>query len=143
MIQEIPIQCNFTRVNINPNYDFERSKHRSFKASETNLEPVTFKSSQCKDLIYKENNYYEEEYNDSKNPILAWAMSRLTVSRHSEQSIPSWSGFQQLFAETPPKATIRYLPPITAPPTEMSVIYAFIDRGFKILTELEMEKNVY
>ena len=63
MTQEIPNQCNFTRVNLNPNYDFERSKHRSFKAFETNLEPVTFKRSQCKYLIYKENNY-EEEYND-------------------------------------------------------------------------------
>ena len=43
LIQEIPSQCNFTRVNLNPNYDFERSKHRSFKAFETNLQPVTFK----------------------------------------------------------------------------------------------------
>ena len=67
-------------------------------------------------------------------------MSRLMVSRHSEQSIPSWSGFKQLLAQTPPKATIGYLPPITAPPTEMSVIYAFIDRAFKILTGLETEK---
>ena len=88
LIQEIPSQCNFTRVNLNPNYDFKRSKNRSFKAFETNLEPVTFIRSQCKDLIYKENNY-EEEYNDSKNRILAWVMSRLTISRHSEQSIPS------------------------------------------------------
>ena len=64
----------------------------------------------------------------------------ITVSCHSEQSIPSWSGFQQLLAETPTKATIGYLPPITAPPTEMSVIYAFINRAFKILMELEMEK---
>ena len=67
-------------------------------------------------------------------------MSRLTVSRHSEQSIPSWSGFKKLLAKTPPKATIGYLPTITAPSTEMSVIYAFIGRAFKILTELEMEK---
>ena len=49
----MPSQCNFTRVDLNPNYDSERSKHRSFKAFETNLEPVTFKRSQCKDLIYK------------------------------------------------------------------------------------------
>ena len=70
-------------------------------------------------------------------------MLQLTVSRYSEQSTPSWNGFQQLLAETPPQATMGYLPPITAPPTEMSVIYAFIDRAFKILTELEMEKNVY
>ena len=64
-------------------------------------------------------------------------MSCLTVSRNSEQSIPSWSGFQQLLAEIPPTATIGYLPPITAPPAEMSVISAFIDRAFKILTEIE------
>ena len=88
---------------------FERRKHCSFKAFETNLEPVTFKRSKCKDLIYKENNY-EEEY-DSKNCILAWVISQLTVSFHSAQSIPSWSGFQQLLAETPSKATIGYLQP--------------------------------
>ena len=28
LIQEIPSQCNFTKVNLNPNYDLERSKHR-------------------------------------------------------------------------------------------------------------------
>ena len=71
---------------------------------------------------------------------MAWVISRLTVSRHSEQSVLSWSRFQQLLAETPQKAAIGYLPPITAPPTEISVIYAFIDRAFKILTELNMEK---
>ena len=43
-------------------------------------------------------------------------------------------------SRTPPKAMIGYLALITAPPTEMSVIYAFIDRAFKILTGLEMEK---
>ena len=67
-------------------------------------------------------------------------MSRLTVSHHTEQLILSWSEFQQLLAETPLKATIKYLPSITAPPKEVKVIYAFIDKAFKILTELEMEK---
>ena len=135
LIQEMTSQYNFTRVTLNPNYDFERSKHSSFKVFETNLEPVTFERSQGKDLIYKENNY-EEVYNYPKSRMLAWVMSRLTVHCYSEQPIPSWSGFQQLLAETPLKATIGYSPPITASPTEMSVIYAFIDRVFKILTEL-------
>ena len=116
MIQEIPSQCNFTRVNLNSNYDFEKTKHRSFRAFETNLEPAPFERSQCKDLIYKENNY-KEEYNDSKNCILIWVMLRLTVSHHSEQTIPSSSGFQQLPSETPPNNTIGSVPPITAPPT--------------------------
>ena len=43
-------------------------------------------------------------------------------------------------SRTPPKAMIGYLALITAPPTEMSVIYAFIDRAFKIKTEHELEK---
>ena len=131
----MPSQYNFTRAILNPNYDFDRSKHSSFKVFETNLEPVTFERSQCKDLIYKENNY-GEVYIDPKSRILAWIMSRLTVPCHSEQPIPSWSGFQQLLAEIPLKATTGYSPPITASPTEMSVIYAFTDRVFKILTEL-------
>ena len=45
LIQEIPNQCNLTRINLNPNHHFEISKHRSFKVFETNLEPVTFKRS--------------------------------------------------------------------------------------------------
>ena len=81
LIQEIPSQRNFTRVNLNLNYDFGGSMDCPFKAFETNLELVAFKRFQCKDLIYKEKNY-EEEYNDSKNHILAWVMSRSTVSHH-------------------------------------------------------------
>ena len=41
LIQEIPSQYNFTRVSLNANDDFRRSKHCSFKAFETNLEAVT------------------------------------------------------------------------------------------------------
>ena len=67
-------------------------------------------------------------------------MSRLTVSRHPEQPILSWSGLQQLLADIPPKATVGYLSTITAPSTEMSIIYAFNERAFKILMELGMEK---
>ena len=44
-------------------------------------------------------------------------MSRLTISRHSEQSMPYWSALQQLSAETPRKHTFEYIPPITPPPT--------------------------
>ena len=32
------------------------------------------------------------------------------------------------------------MPPVITPPTEMSVIYAFIDKAFKILTKLGMKK---
>ena len=48
LIQEIPSQCNFTRVNLNPNYDFERSKHLSFKAFGKNLEPLNSKGPSVK-----------------------------------------------------------------------------------------------
>ena len=44
-------------------------------------------------------------------------MSRLTISCHLEQSVPSWSALQQLSAETPRKHTFEYIPPITPPPT--------------------------
>ena len=45
-----------------------------------------------------------------------------------------------MLAEIPPKTTIESLPPITTPHTEMSVIYAFIERAFKILMKLGMAK---
>jgi hypothetical protein len=56
------------------------------------------------------------------------------------QSVPAWSGFQQLIAEKEPRATVAYLPPVTAPPSEMNVIFFFIDRAIKILQELGMQQ---
>ena len=68
-------------------------------------------------------------------------VTRLTVSCQSEQSIPSWSGYQQLLVENPPKITIGFLPLITAPPTEVSVIYPFIVKALKIL--IEADQGIY
>ena len=56
------------------------------------------------------------------------------------QNIPSWSGFQRLLnhRHQVPKAIIRYLQPITAPPTETNIIFAVINRSFNIIKELDI-----
>ena len=38
------------------------------------------------------------------------------------------------------EANVGYLPPITAPPTDMSVIFAFMHRAQHILEELEIDQ---
>ena len=70
-------------------------------------------------------------------------MSRLTVSRHSKQSISSWSGFLRLLAEHPPKATVGYLPPITTPPTENECHLCFYRQGFQNFNGARDGENVY
>ena len=64
-------------------------------------------------------------------------MSRLMVSCHSEQSIPSWSGFKQLLAQIPPKATIGYSPPITAPfiEADQAIYSELLDVMFKMFED--------
>ena len=43
-----------------------------------------------------------------------------------------------LTSENTTPVDIRYLPPITAPPTEMKVIYAIIKRSLDIMEELQI-----
>ena len=53
-----------------------------------------------------------------------------------DQEVPGWGGFHELSGERSFKVNVGYLPPIRAPPTEMRVIYAAINRSLDIMEEL-------
>ena len=67
-------------------------------------------------------------------------IARLSSSSSGVQNIPSWSSFQRLLhhRHQVPKATIEYLQPITAPPTDINVIFAVINRSLDIIKELDI-----
>ena len=67
-------------------------------------------------------------------------LARLSSYSSRVQNIPSWSGFQRLLhhRHQVPKATTRYLQPITTPPTDINVIFAVINRSLDIIKELDI-----
>ena len=71
-------------------------------------------------------------------------LARLSSYSSRVQNIPSWSGFQRLLhhRHQVPKATIGYLQPITAPPTDTNVIFAAINRSLDIIKELPIIKDI-
>ena len=50
LIQETPNKFSFTKIDLNPYYNFEKGVHSSFKPFEMQLEPVRLKRGPCKDL---------------------------------------------------------------------------------------------
>ena len=56
-----------------------------------------------------------------------WIYARLKNNGvSSDQSIPGWEGFHELCSQKTLSVNVGYLPPITPPPTEMSVICCYI-----------------
>ena len=72
-----------------------------------------------------------------------WLLARLSSSSSGVQNIPSWSGFQRLLhhhRHQVPKA-IGYPQPITAPPTDINVIFPIINRSLDIIKELDIPNS--
>ena len=130
LIQQLSYSSHSTTgLNIIPDYNFNRSQHRSFKGFKTQLPNTHFVRSECKQLPYQEEKE-KKEYSNSTLTNFIWLLARLSSSSSGVQNIPSWSGFQRLLhhhRHQVPKSTIGYLQPITAPPTDINVICAIIN----------------
>ena len=140
LIQHTQSNDKTNPVQLTPNYDFERAEHRSFKCFKTQLPNVKFARAKCKKLPFKEKND-EAEYKNSSKSNLMWSLTRYVTNMNKLQNVPSWSGFNQLVYPNPTiKARVGYLQPITAPPTEMNVIFLVINRSLDILNELNSKQ---
>ena len=140
MIQQLPYSSHpTTGLKIIPDYNFNRRQHQSFKGFKTQLQNIHFVRSECKQLPYQEEKE-KKEYSNSTLTNFIWLLARLSSSSSGVQNIPSWSGFQRLLhhRHQVPKATIGYLQPITAPPTDINVIFAVINRSLDIIKELDI-----
>ena len=80
----------------------------------------------------------QQQQNKAIHVTALWPPASIVCS--SKQSIPSQSGFLELLAETPAKATIGYGPFVTAHPIEMSIIHDFIGWALNILKKLDIEQ---
>ena len=63
----------------------------------------------------------------------------------SEWKVPAWSSFNQMLESKQNflQANVGYLPPITAPPKQMNVIYDVINRTLSIKKKLGLSYVVF
>ena len=101
---------------LEPDYNFKRSEHKSFKGTQFNLPNNIFKRSEAKLLEYESDGEISIDNNETKisnSRKLLWAFLRMNkVEENPEsQDIPGRSGFQELCGEPSFPLRVGYLPP--------------------------------
>ena len=126
---------------LQPDYDFDGKTHHSYKGVTTTLDTINFVRGKCK-LLEEKEIHDNTEYEKSSTENFAWGLTRYAASDRCSQIVPSWTGFQKLiYPNKNAKVSVGYLDPITAPPTEMKVIFSVINRSMDVMTELNL-KNI-
>ena len=92
-------------VVLEPDCNFKRSEHKSFKGKQFNLPSFIFKRSEAKLLDYESDGKISIDNNETKisnSRNLLWAFLRMNkVEKNPEiQDIPGWGGFQELYGKT-------------------------------------------
>ena len=126
---------------LEPDYNFKRSKHKSFKGLQFYLPNIIFKRSEATLLEYESDGGISISNNETKisnSRNLLWSFLRMNkVEKNPEsQDIPGCGGFHELCGEPSFPVRIGYLPLIRAPPTERPVIYAAVNCSLDIMDEL-------
>ena len=111
-------------VALEPDYNFKRSEHKSFKGTQFNLPNIIFKRSEAKLLEYESdgevsNGNNETKISNSRNLLRAFLRMNKIEENSESQDIPDWSGFHELCGEPSFPVRVVYLPPILATPTDM------------------------
>ena len=122
-----------------PDYNYKRKDHRSFTAKGTELPqflagkknnaiPMDQKESSCK-----------KEFQKSTLKNQAWVMCR-RMNTKDEVMVSAWSAFQkETTFKLSKSVNVGYLPSLIAPPTDMNVILAIMDRTIDCMNELDLD----
>ena len=89
IVQKYNLVEEFSKVSLNPDYDFVRKKHRSFKATSYDLPVVNFKRGAPRILKYTPMKN-QDECKKSSLRTLVWVLSRMRRGA----KVPSWRGFE-------------------------------------------------
>ena len=140
VIQESTNPGRGASVALEPDYNFQRKEHKSFKGTLSNIPNIKFTRCEAKILKFDSEDFADNDRSEaerSSSKSLLWVLSRLNNDKMpADQDIPGWGGFQELCGMNSFPVNVGYLPPIRAPPTEMRVIYAAINRSLDIMDEL-------
>ena len=119
LIQENTLLKDTERKGIvlQPDYDFDRKTHHSYKGVTATLDTINFVRGKCK-LLEKKEIHGNTEYEKSSTENVAWGLTRYEASDRRSQIVPSWTCFQKLiYPNKNTKVSVGSLTPITAPPT--------------------------
>ena len=140
LVQRTNIVDKLAQVTLQPDHEFSRALHQSFKGTPVDLPHVSHKRAEVK--LFNPESWSNSTANidQSSARTIIWVLARDQCSRRqTTQVLPGWSGFQQLASEPDLcPVTVGYLPPIPESPTQMRVIYAEIERTLTIMEELEL-----
>ena len=82
------------------------------------------------------------EYEKPSTENFGWGLTQYAASDRCSQIVTLWSGFQKLiYPNKNTDVSVGYLPPITARPTKMKVVFCAINRSLDVMTELNL-KNI-
>ena len=138
LVQKYDLAEELSRVNLDPNYEFHKKYHRSFKDTQMELTPVNFKRG--KPMIIDDYSstpsFSRVEPIKSSSKTLLWILACMK----SDLKVPSCSGFQEITTDkNVDRAVVGYMSQIAESPTEIRDICAEIDRTEKICVELGTE----
>ena len=139
LVQKYDLAEELSRVSLDPNYEFDRKNHKSFKGTQMELTPVHFKRGKPMNIDEYSSipSFSRVESMKSSNKTPLWM---ILARSKSDLKVPSWSGFQEVTTDKKvERAVDGYLLSIAESPTEMKVIYAEMERTEKILVELGTE----
>ena len=95
---------------LQPDYEFDRKTHHSYKGATTTLDTINFVRRKCK-LIVKKEIHGNTEYEKSSTEHFDLGLARYAASDRGSQIVPSWTGFQKLiYLSKNTKVSIGYLP---------------------------------
>ena len=95
---------DISSVALEPEYNFKRSEHKSFKGTQFNLPNIIFKISEAKLLEHESDGEIiignnETKISKSRNLLWAFLIMNKVEKNPESQDIPGWSGFQELRGE--------------------------------------------
>ena len=135
-------------VAMNANYEFDRKKHRSYKAVAPDIPEFHYKKSDCHKFYFDCFDNVQQlsvVSQSASKKTLIWVLCRLNSNSEIPDTIttvvPAWSGFQHLTCEKPnlSEIDVGYLSAILDSPTKYKVIHEILRRSLECKEYLDLE----
>ena len=142
LIQQIDArEANQSSIQLEPNYNFDRKQHCSFKSKSTRLSHF-IGGKKCNPTSKQLHLLKEENYNKFVKSTLTnqlWVKCRSKNETSDKVLVPSWNSFQKQTCLKPTiKAWVGYLPAITDLPTGFNVIQCIMDGTIECMNYLNL-----
>ena len=129
-----------SKVSLEPHYDFDRRKHRSFKATDSPESTFHCRKVNPPKFHVEELELPDVQYVAASKKTVAWLLCRRRNVDDKTNIVPAWSAFQSLTSKKPElcEVSVGYHPTIPESPTKYDTIYKVLKTTDDIMKELEL-----